>query len=29
MRIWIEDVYNKNIVHETRHQIHKNMDLST
>ena len=29
MRIWIEDVYNKNIVHETRRQIHKNMGLPT
>ena len=29
MRIWFENVYSKNVVHETRRQIHKNMDLST
>ena len=29
MRIWLENVYSKNVVHETRRQIHKNMDLST
>ena len=29
MGIWLENVYNKNVVHETPHQIHKNMDLST
>ena len=23
MRIWLENVYSKNVVHETRHQIHK------
>ena len=29
MRIWLENVYSKNVVRETRRQIHKNMDLST
>ena len=29
MRIWLENEYSKNVVHETRRQIHKNMDLST
>ena len=29
MRIWLDNVYSKNVVHETRRQIHKNMDLST
>ena len=29
MRIWLENAYSKNVVHETRCQIHKNMDLST
>ena len=29
MRIWLENVYSKNVVHETRRQIRKNMDLST
>ena len=23
MRIWLENVFGKNVVHETRHQIHK------
>ena len=27
--MWPENVYSKNVVHETRRQIHKNMDLST
>ena len=29
MRIWLENVYSKNVVHETRRQIYKNMALST
>ena len=29
MRIWLENIYSKNLVHETRRQIHKDMDLST
>ena len=28
MRIWLENVYSKNVVREMRRQIHKNMDLS-
>ena len=28
MRTWLENVYSKNVVHETRRQIHKSMDLS-
>ena len=28
MRIWLENVYSKNAVHETRRQTHENMDLS-
>ena len=27
MKIWLENVYSKNVVHETLCQIHKNMDI--
>ena len=28
-KIWLENVSNKNVVHETGRQIHENMDLPT